>query len=129
MANQNSQKKVLITEDEEVLLRMYSLKFTNQGFKVVQADNGAKGLELAKKELPDIILMDIIMPQLDGFEVLKELKKDQKTKNIPVIMLSNLGQEEDIKRGQELGAADYLVKANMTPMQVVDKVKEVLGKK
>ncbi|TSC95368.1 MAG: response regulator receiver sensor signal transduction histidine kinase [Parcubacteria group bacterium Athens1014_10] len=129
MPNQEKQTKILIIEDEEILLKMYSLKFSNNNFKVFQANNGTTGLEIAKKEMPAIILLDIIMTQLDGFGVLEELKKDKKTKNIPVILLSNLGQEDDIKKGQKLGAVDYLIKANMTPIQVVNKVNEILGKK
>lgn len=125
---QNLRFKILIIEDEEVLLKMYTLKFSNQRFEVFGAENGAKGLEIAKKEKPDIILLDIIMTPIDGFETLKELKGDEKTKHIPVILLSNLGQEEDIKRGRELGAVDYLVKADMTPMAVVEKVKKILEK-
>ncbi len=105
---------------------MYSLKLNNQGFKVFQANNGTDGLMSTEKEKPDLILLDIMMPQLDGFGVLKELKSKKETKNIPVILLSNLGQDEDVQKGKELGAADYLVKANMTPMQVVTKIKEVL---
>ncbi len=126
MANQKVDKKILIIEDEEILSKMYSLKFTNQGFDVLYAGDGVTGLALAKKELPDIIILDVIMTQLDGFAVLEELKKDNNTKKIPVIMLSNLGQDEDIKKGKKLGAVDYLVKSNMTPMQVVNKVKEIL---
>ncbi len=75
---------------------------------------------------PDLILLDIIMPKLDGFSVLKSLKENSSTKSTPVILLTNLGQDEDIKKGNELGAAGYLVKANLTPGQVVEKIKEVL---
>ncbi len=118
--------KVLIVEDEELLSKMYYLKFTNQGFKAFQAYNGVVGLELAKKEKPNIILLDIIMPQLDGFGVLKELKSDKTMKDIPVILLTNLGQDDDIKKGKNLGAIDYLIKSNSTPLKVVEKVKEIL---
>jgi len=118
--------KVLIVEDEEMLVNMYISKFEKEGFEPIKALNGREGLELAKKENPAIVLLDIIMPEMDGFMVLKELKVDPKTKNIPVIMLTNLGQDEDIQKGNKLGAKDYLVKANLTPAQVVDKVKEIL---
>lgn len=118
--------KVLIVEDEEMLVNMYISKFEKEGFDPIKALNGKNGLELADKENPQIILLDVIMPEMDGFMVLKELKSNSKTKNIPVIMLTNLGQDEDIKKGNELGAKDYLVKANLTPAQVVDKVKEIL---
>lgn len=121
-----SEIKVLIVEDEELLSKMYYLKFTNQGFKAFQAFNGVAGLELAKKEKPNIILLDIIMPQLDGFGVLKELKSNKETKDISVILLTNLGQDDDIKKGKNLGAIDYLIKSNSTPLKVVEKVKEIL---
>ena len=120
--------KVLIIEDEEMLVNMYISKFEKEGYDAFKAENGRIGLEQAKTVKPDIILLDIMMPEMDGFMVLKDLKSDTSTKNIPVIMLTNLGQEEDIEKGNKLGASDYLVKANLTPAQVVDKVKEVLKK-
>ena len=120
--------KVLIIEDEEMLVNMYISKFEKEGYQAEKASNGRIGLEQAKKIKPDIILLDIMMPEMDGFMVLKNLKTDTGTKNIPIIMLTNLGQEEDIKKGIKLGAIDYLVKANLTPAQVVDKVKEILKK-
>jgi DNA-binding response OmpR family regulator len=118
--------KVLIIEDEEMLVNMYISKFEKEGYQAEKASNGRIGLEQAKKIKPDIILLDIMMPEIDGFMVLKDLKNDIDTKNIPVIMLTNLGQEEDIKKGNQLGASDYLVKANLTPAQVVEKVKTIL---
>lgn len=120
-------KKVLIVEDDSVLGSMYKIKFETNGFTVKVATNGSDGLEKAKKDDFDIILLDIIMPQLDGFSVLAELKKDAKTKEVPVIMLTNLGTEEDKKKGKEMGAVDYIVKSSLTPTQVSDKVKEFLG--
>jgi two-component system phosphate regulon response regulator PhoB/two-component system alkaline phosphatase synthesis response regulator PhoP len=118
--------KVLIIEDEEMLVNMYISKFTKEGYEATKAENGRIGLEQAKIIKPDIILLDIMMPEIDGFMVLKNLKSDIATKDIPVIMLTNLGQEEDIKKGSQLGATDYLVKANLTPTQVVEKVKTIL---
>ena len=110
-----------------MLADMYTTKFTMDGFDAAKAYDGQAGVTKAKEFLPDIILLDIIMPKIDGFAALKMLKEDAATKNIPVILLSNLGQEEDIKKGKELGAADYFVKANHTPAEVVVKVKQVLG--
>jgi len=118
--------KVLLVEDDKMILDMYTLKFSQEGYEVVQAENGKDGLDSAKKESPDIILLDIILPQMDGFTVLKEIKKVDALKDIPVILLTNLGQDGDVKKGLELGANDYLIKANYTPSQVVDKVKSVL---
>lgn len=120
-------KRVLIVEDEEMLSTMYKVKFENEGFEVFTASDGAAGLELAQKELPDLILLDIIMPKIEGFAVLKKLKENQKTKPIPVVMLTNLGQDEDVTRGKELDAAGYLIKANNTPSEVVNKVKGYLS--
>ena len=123
MANKG---KILIIEDEEVLVNMYETKFVNDGFQVLRASNGEQGLALALKEKPDLILLDVILPKMDGFMVLKKIKEEPTIKNIPVLLLTNLGQDEDIKKGKEQGAADYLVKANLTPSEVVDKVREIL---
>lgn len=122
----NSDVKILLVEDDETLVEMYSLKFKEEGFNIITAADGLLGLELAKKELPAVILLDVMMPKMDGFAVLTELKKDETTKNIAVLMLSNLGQKADIEKGQALGANDYVVKASMTPTQVVDKIKSYL---
>lgn len=118
--------KVLLIEDDKMIIDMYTLKFSQEGYDIVQAENGKDGLDLAKAQLPDIILLDIILPQMDGFTVLKELKAEANTKDIPVVLLTNLGQDGDVKKGLELGANDYLIKANYTPSQVVDKVKSVV---
>ena len=118
--------KVLLIEDDKMIIDMYTLKFTQEGFDVMQAENGAEGLKAAEKVNPDVILLDIILPQMDGFTVLKSLKEKDELKDIPVVLLTNLGQDGDVKKGLELGANDYLIKANFTPAQVVDKVKSVL---
>lgn len=118
--------KVLLVEDEDMLSEMYKIKFEKEGFVFLRAVEGADGLALANKEKPDIILLDVIMPKMDGFAVLKKLKSDPNTKKIKVILLTNLGQDEDINKGKEMGADDYLVKANFTPTQVLDRVRKVL---
>lgn len=118
--------KIVLIEDEEMLSNMYEAKFTKEGFEIKKALDGESGLQLIQANKPDLVLLDIIMPKLDGFSVLRKIKEDPKTKNIPVILLTNLGQDEDIKKGNALGAKGYLVKANLTPAQVVDKVKEYL---
>ncbi|MFA6307124.1 MAG: response regulator [Patescibacteria group bacterium] len=119
-------KKILVVEDDSMISSMYRTKFTADGFDVFIADNGVIGLELAKKEKPDIVMLDVILPQLDGFSVLDQIKKDEATKNIPVIMLTNLGTEEDKQKGEAMGALDYLVKASLTPGQVSEKIKQAL---
>ncbi len=126
MAKNNNKKQILVVEDDAMISSMYKTKFEADGFEVLTADNGAAGLELAKKEKPDIIMLDIILPQLDGFSVLEAIKKEKAIKDIPVIMLTNLGTDEDKKKGQKMGALDYLVKASLTPGQVSAKIKEVL---
>jgi DNA-binding response OmpR family regulator len=120
--------KVLVVEDEKMISDMYKTKFEMGDYKVIQASDGREGLDMAKEMKPDIILLDIIMPKLDGFVVLQELKKDTATKDIPVILLTNLGQEDDVKKGKELGADDYFVKANHSPADVVKKVESILKK-
>lgn len=118
--------KVLIVEDDKMIGSMYKMKLDSDGYEVFLAEDGATGLEIAKKEKPDIIMLDIIMPQLDGFTVLEELKKNAGTKNIPVVMLTNLSTDEDREKGQKMGAVDYLVKANLTPAQVSTEIKKYL---
>jgi DNA-binding response OmpR family regulator len=119
--------KVLLVEDDEMLHGMYTQKFKNQGYDVVSAYNGADGVKLAESEHPDIILLDVIMPKMDGFVALKKIRKGETTAKIPVVLLTNLGQEEDVRKGRELGANDYFIKANHTPQEVVDKVKALLS--
>ena len=120
-------KTVLLVEDDEMLHTMYTQKFTKEGYDVKSAYNGAEGVRMAEEHKPDIVLLDIIMPKMDGFVALKKLKKNDETADIPVIMLTNLGQEEDIRKGKELGATDYFIKANHTPQEIVEQVKNVLG--
>lgn len=121
---------VVIVEDDEFLSGIYQTKFTLEGFAVTIAGNGEEGLKTVEKKLPDIVLLDILLPKLDGFAVLERLKKNPKTKDIPVILLTNLGQKDDVDKGIALGAADYLIKAHFKPSETVDKVRQILaGKK
>ena len=119
--------KILLAEDDTFLLNMYAEKFRNENFVVFVADNGAKALKLAAAEQPDIILLDVLLPQFSGFAVLEALKKDPATKNIPVILLTNLSQKDDINKGLALGAADFLIKAHFMPNEVVSKVRTLLA--
>jgi DNA-binding response OmpR family regulator len=125
MANK---QKILIVEDDNFLMGMYLSKLELEGFKVVSALDGEKALRLAKKELPDIILLDLLLPKKSGFDVLAELKRDEQTKAIPVIVLTNLGQKEDIDKCFKLGAEDYLIKAHFIPSEVIAKIKKALEK-
>ncbi|HTM68429.1 MAG TPA: response regulator [Candidatus Binatia bacterium] len=119
--------KVLIVDDDAFLSGIYATKLELDGFGVVTARDGEEGLKAAMKEKPDLILLDVLMPKLDGFEVLKRLKADPETKPIPVIMLTNLGQKEDIEKGLQDGAVDYLIKAHFVPAEAVEKIKKVLN--
>ncbi|RJO59530.1 response regulator [Candidatus Parcubacteria bacterium] len=121
-----TKKVVALIEDDAMIADMYKAKFSKAGFDIQNALDGATGLELIKRVKPDIILLDIIMPKLDGFQVLRQLRAEPEFKKIPVVMLTNLGQEEDVKKGQELGATDYFIKTNFTPSAIVDKVKSIL---
>lgn len=121
-------KKVLFIEDESALQRAASQVLTEEGFRVFSALDGELGLALAKREQPDIILLDLVIPKLDGFQVLGEIRQDPTTKNIPVIILSNLEGSGDVERALELGATTYLVKTNYRLDEVVEKIKGVLGK-
>ena len=118
--------KILLVEDDDMILEMYQLRFKEAGMEIITAQDGEAGLALAKAEQPDVILLDIMMPKMDGFAVLTQIKKDPKLVKVPVLMLSNLGQKDDIEKGKKLGANDYIVKASLTPAQVVDKVKQFI---
>ncbi len=123
----NGKIKILLIEDDSFLLSMYAAKFELEGFRTMVARDGEEGLRLAAKEVPDVILLDIMLPKMDGFEVLRRLKSDERLKKIMVILLTNLGQKDDIGKGLDMGAEDYLIKAHFTPSEVVEKVKRRLG--
>ncbi|MDD2807584.1 MAG: response regulator [Patescibacteria group bacterium] len=120
-------KKILIVEDEPFLLEMYGLKLSQVGFDTVKAANGEEGLSLAQLENPDLILLDILMPKVDGYGMLKALKASVKTKKIPVIIFSNLSQKEEIEKGLKLGASDFIIKTSVTPSELESKVKDFLN--
>lgn len=121
-------KKILLAEDDTIVAEMYKTKFTKEGFQVFLADDGEEALRTARKNRPDIALLDILMPKKDGIEVAVEMKEDPNLKDIPVIFLTNLGgREEDTEAGRSLGALDVITKANVTPQKMADKVKDVLG--
>lgn len=118
-------KKVLIVEDDAFLLQMYVGKL-EPDYEVFHATDGEKAIRQARKNLPNIILLDLLIPKKDGFEVLKQLKKLKTTKDIPVIILTNLSQREDIKKALAAGAEDYLIKAHCLPAEVLNKIKELI---
>ena len=118
---------ILLVEDDEFLAELYATKLNLEGFEVSLAVDGEKGLKLIKESKPDLILLDIILPKMDGFELLKTLKADKSLKDIPVILLTNLSQKDEVKKGLELGAQDYLIKAHFMPSEVVKKIKKTIG--
>jgi len=120
-------KRLLFIEDELALQKTLGDMFRRNGYEVISALNGKAGIELANKEKPDVILLDLILPKMDGFEVLSNLKKTEETKEIPVIILTNLDNISDIDKALELGAKIYLVKANYSQEEVVEKVNQVLS--
>jgi two-component system, OmpR family, alkaline phosphatase synthesis response regulator PhoP len=118
--------KIVIAEDDKFLSKVLSNKFRRIDYEVFIASDGIEAGNKIRTELPDIVLMDLMMPNKNGFEVLEEIKTEKQFKNLPIIVLSNLGQKSDITRSKKLGAADYLVKSNLSINAVVDKVKAIL---
>ncbi len=121
-----SKKYILVMEDDKFYGNIFKTKFQREGFDIDLAENGSIGMDIAHSRKPDIILLDLMMPVMNGFETLAELQNDPVLKDVPVIVLSNLGQKSDIEKTQALGAKDYLVKANVSLQEAVDKVKGYL---
>lgn len=121
--------KILIAEDDVFISRAYKDGLEQAGFEVVIAVDGIETLDKIRTEKPHLVLLDLIMPNKNGFEVLEEIKKDDTfKKHVPIVILSNLGQESDVEKGKELGAIDYLVKADLSMKQVIEKIKQYLTK-
>lgn len=118
--------KIVMAEDDKFISKAYFDGLGRAGCEVTLAFDGEEALKVIREYKPDIVLLDLIMPIKNGFEVLEEMKKDNEIKNIPVIILSNLGQDTDIERGRELGASDYLIKSNFSINEVLEKIKECL---
>lgn len=118
---------VLLIEDDSFFAHIYKTKFEMEGFKVSISENGEAGLADARKKKPQVILLDVLLPKKDGFTVLSEMKADKRVSHIPVILLTNLGQKEDVARGMALGAEGYLIKAHFKPAEVVNHVKSALA--
>ena len=121
-------KKILIVDDDPFILDMYTLKFKERGFDVAIGRDGKTGLAKVKEIQPDILLLDIVMPGMDGFEVLKTLKEGATGPLPKIVFLTNFGQKDDIERGLQLGADDYIIKAHYTPTEVVEKIEQILAK-
>ena len=121
-------QKILIIEDDKFLRELIAKKLIKEGYDVEEAIDGEEGLKKIQEVNPDLVLLDLILPGIDGFQVLKEAKENHKTENIPVVILSNLGQKDEIEKGLNLGAVDFLIKAHFTPEEIVEKIKLVLAK-
>jgi len=125
MANAPKQK-VFLVEDDLFLSDMYRTKFELAGYEMPHAEDGESALRMIKEAKPDVILLDIVLPKKSGFDLLKELKADAETKDIPVVLLTNLSQKDDVDKGFALGATDYIIKAHFTPADVVSKIELVV---
>ena len=125
MAN-NLKKSILVVEDDKFLRELLIRKLEDEGFEVSMAVDGKEALRKIEEGLPQLILLDLVLPGIDGFDILEQIKKDPRTGKIPVIILSNLGQREEVERGLELGADDYLIKAHFTPNDIIKRVKKLL---
>jgi CheY-like chemotaxis protein len=121
------QAKILLVEDDNMVVKMYQKKFEIGGFKLTTASNGKEGMIELKKERPDIVLLDIMMPEMNGLEMMKIVKADPVLKDIPIVILTNLGDRpEDVEKCKELGAEDYWVKANMSLKDLEERIKKII---
>jgi DNA-binding response OmpR family regulator len=127
--NKHMANKILIIEDDRFLRKIYKNKLEAEGFEVVEAIEGEEGLHKVSAEMPDLVVLDLMLPRKDGFDVLADIKKNPQIKDIPVVILTVLGQESDVKRGLDLGAANYLVKGQTDLNQVIKVIKQTLGTK
>ena len=120
-------KKILIAEDDKFLASAYKVKLTKANYELKMVSDGKEVFEALKEFVPDIIILDLIMPTMDGFTVLENLKKDDKWKNIPVLVASNLGESEDVVKATKLGAKDYIVKSDLSMKKLIEKIKSIVG--
>lgn len=121
-------KKILLIEDEEIMVDLLQKKLTKEGYKISIARDGEEGLRVAREVKPNLILLDIIMPKMSGFEVMEKIQEDNELKKIPLIIISNSGQPVELDRAQKLGAKDWLIKTEFDPREVFEKVIKQIGK-
>jgi len=126
MANKKESKRIVIVEDDMVILKALNIQLLDAGYKVLFASDGETGFRLIKKEAPDLILLDLVLPKLNGFELLKKIQKNPKTKKIPVLVLSNLGQDQDIEKARKLGASCYCIKSSTDLKNLVKKINRII---
>jgi len=119
--------KLVIVEDDKFLRDLIVRKLSKEGFLLREAETGEEGLRVLQEDPPQLLLLDILLPGMSGYEVLEAVRKNEKLKSIPVIILSNLGQKEEVERAKSLGAKDFLIKAKHTPGEIVTRIKEILN--
>jgi len=121
-------KSILLVEDDPFLVDIYTTKLKEAGFSVQAVIDGKEALKKIKEDMPDLLLLDIVLPNFNGWEILRKIERDDELKTLKVVILSNLGEKEEIEKGLKLGAVRYLVKAHYTPSEVVEEVKKILNK-
>jgi len=119
-------KTILVIEDDKFLRELIVRKLSDEKFEVLEAVDGEEGIKKIKEKKPDLVLLDLVLPGIDGFKVLSKIKENPNLASIPVIILSNLGQKEEIEKGLKMGATDFLIKAYFTPKEIIDKIKAIL---
>jgi len=119
-------KRILLVEDDPFLIDIYTTKLKEVGFKIDVAEDGKKAFRLLTQKTPDLLVLDIVLPHIDGWEILRKIREKKQFRDLPVIILSNLGQRQEVKKGLELGATKYLIKAHYTPSEIVEQIKEIL---
>jgi len=121
-------KTILLVEDDPFLVDIYTTKLKEAGFSVQVAIDGKEALKKIKEDIPDLLLLDIVLPNFNGWEILRKIERDDELKALKVVILSNLGEKQEIEKGLKLGAVKYLVKAHYTPSEVIEEVKKILNK-
>ena len=119
-------KSILLVEDDPFITDIYTTKLTNAGFSVDMVNDGKKAIEKLEEKKPDLLILDIVLPQVDGWEVLRKIKLNSNLKDLKIIIFSNLSQKQEIEKGMDLGSIKYLIKANYTPSEVVEEIKSLL---
>ncbi len=120
-------KKILLVEDDPFLINIYVKKLKGAGFEVKVVKDGKQALSALGKEIPDLLILDLVLPEMTGWRVLREVKKDLKFKDLKIVIFSNLGQKEQVEQGLKLGAVKYLIKAHYKPSEVVEEIKKIIN--
>jgi len=123
----NKHGKILLIEDEELIITLLQKKLEKEGYRISVARDGVEGIEKLKEDKPDLVLLDIVMPRMGGFEVMQEMRSDEDLRSIPIIIISNSGQPVELDRAKRMGARDWLIKTEFDPKEVLDKVKKQIG--